>query len=252
MNKLNGIFYNGEYGNYSLKGESSKDNAYLEFKRRAKLIELAENNIGTFEQIVNNNLNLFHGTNINALPGILKYGMLSENESYKIQNPVTTGEEWSRINGCRRDFISFTDQLESALNYAYIQSSEKSSLGSFGIIIGISSNDIKDLKSFKVPSDLPELGIVDRIPTSRIKTIFTPVEKIGFISNIVKGTGIQVTAFDMLSQSISKLEYGQEDISNLANTRKTSRIKRIFDMIKAKEKHSLNLDRNGDNAYDRD
>lgn len=36
-NKLNGIFYNGQYGKYSCKGTSSKDDAYLEFKRRATL-----------------------------------------------------------------------------------------------------------------------------------------------------------------------------------------------------------------------
>ncbi len=189
--KINGIFYEGKYGKYDCKGSSSKDNPYLEFKRRTELIKLASNNIGAFEQIINNNINLYQGTNLNALPGIIKQGgMLSENESYKKNNPVLTGEKWSRIDGVRREFISFTDQIDRALKYSLISPSENSSLESFGIIIGISSDDIKDLRTFKVSSDIPELGVIDMIPINRIKTIFVPNDKIDFVSKMIENTRI--------------------------------------------------------------
>ena len=114
--------------------------------------------------------------------------MLSENESYKKNNPVLTGEEWSRRDGVRRDFISFTDQIDRVLKYSSISPSENSSLESFGIIIGISSEDIKDLKTFNVDSDIPELGIIGMLPIDKIKTIFVPNDRIDFVSKMIENT----------------------------------------------------------------
>lgn len=255
-NKLNGIFYNGKYGKYNCKGSSSKDNAYLEFKRRASLIELAESNINAFEQIINNNIDLYHGTNLNALPGIMKHGgMLSEYESYKRDNPVLTGEECSRTEACRRDFISFTDQIDRALEYSSISPSTETTLESFGIIIGISSDDIKDLETFKVDSDIPELGVFDKISISKIKTIFAPNDKTDFVSKIIGDTQIQVVSLDLLSPSIEKVKYGERDIKNLTITRKTSSIKKTFAKIKELLKTKFNEKniqmKNGDEIGDR-
>ena len=78
------IFYRGKTGSFKSEGLTSKDNPDLELARRKSLIEIARNNPGTFQHILENNINLYHGTNANALPGILKYGLLSEDASFKI------------------------------------------------------------------------------------------------------------------------------------------------------------------------
>ncbi len=238
---VKGIFYNGKYGKYNCKGSSSKDSAYLEFKRRVGLIEVAGSNINAFEQIINNNINLYHGTNSNALPGIIKNGgLLSENESYKNNNPVLTGEEWSRMEGKRRAFISFTDQVDKALNYSLIPPSTKSNVDSFGIIIGLSSDNIKDLETFKVDSDLPELGVMGKVPISKIQTIFAPSDKTDFVSKLLGDTQIQVVSLDLLSSSIDKVKYGENNFKDLAKTRNKSGINNIFNKLKGKTKMPAN------------
>ena len=103
------------------------------------------------------------------MPGILKYGLLREDSSFKASNPVITGEEGTRREGVRRNFVSFTDQLSESVRYSNLPHTEGSDLLSFGIVIGISSDDIGELDTFKVDSTVPELGIVDKLPKSKIK-----------------------------------------------------------------------------------
>ena len=137
-NKIQGIFYEGKYGDYTTEGKTSKDDADYEFDRRLNLIRLAQRDRKSFESIINNNINLFHGTNFNALPGMLKYGMLSLKESEDVGNEVNTGEEWSRWRGGKkvlREFISFTDQLNKAIFYSAMPPKDKVKLPSFGIVI---------------------------------------------------------------------------------------------------------------------
>jgi len=54
-----------------------KNNPHLERKKRVAFAYLLATNPETFEMIDKNNINLFHGTNANALPNILKYGLIT-------------------------------------------------------------------------------------------------------------------------------------------------------------------------------
>lgn len=110
----------------------------------------------TFEILEKNNIDLFHGTNANALPTILKYGLNSLAELSEKGIPVLTGEEWSRVAGAERRFISFADSLTTATDYAI---SKDSSEMSFGVILGISSDNLEQLKTCMVQSSIPEIGI---------------------------------------------------------------------------------------------
>ena len=69
---------NNVYRSTFKDGSHLSVDADVEFYRRTKLLEVAVKNPNAFEQITKNNINLFHGTNINALPSILKYGLLSK------------------------------------------------------------------------------------------------------------------------------------------------------------------------------
>lgn len=249
--KSYGIFYDGTCGDYTVGNSlSSKDNAYLEFQRRTKLIELASTNLEAFEQIINNNLNLFHGTNANALPLILKYGLLSENESYKNNIPVSTGEAWSRHEGVRRSFVSFTDQIDTALHYSSIPPTNQSNLLSFGIIVGISSDNINDLDTYKVPSDVSELGIVGSLPLSKITTLFVPPDKIEFVSKLVGNTQISIVELDSLASVIECKKYTDKDMEDSALKRRTSKISEIMSSIKKLLNKVFN--KNRENVGDRD
>ena len=231
--KFYGIFYNGEYNGYTCKGRASEDNAWLEFKRRKNLIMLAKNNKEAFEQIIANNVNLYHGTNFNALLGIIENcGMLSENELHLRGRPPLTGEEYSRNTGYIRSFISFTDQIQTALEYSKRSPSEDTTLESFGIIIGISADELEELETFFPPSEMSELGVSDMLPISKIKIIFVPNEKVEIVKNMIGDTKIKVTSLDTLPQSVEKVQYNKEDIRALANTRSESGITKIFKWLK--------------------
>lgn len=75
--KISKIFYYGGYGNYKLSTDRipHRDNIYIDFQRRISMAYLLLTNPDTFEVFAQNNINLFHGTNGNALPGIFKYGL---------------------------------------------------------------------------------------------------------------------------------------------------------------------------------
>ncbi len=154
--------------------------------------------------------------------------MLSEDEIHNNGSKVITGEEWSRKEGIRRGFVSFTDQLDRALTYANLSPSQEATLESFGIIIGISSSEIADLETFKVDSDIAELGVIGGVPTSKIKTIFAPKEKINFVSKLIGDSNIPVVSLDSLSQTVEKTTYNKKDIKSLAGTRKISGINSVF------------------------
>jgi len=75
--KWNGILYEGGYDNFSASSGIMKNNPHLERKKRVAFAYLLATNPETFEMIDKNNINLFHGTNANALPNILKYGLIT-------------------------------------------------------------------------------------------------------------------------------------------------------------------------------
>ena len=166
---------------------------------------------------------------------LLKYGLLSEDASFKKDNPVITGEEATRRDGVRRGFVSFSDQLSTALQYSNLPYTEGSDNLSFGIVIGISSENIGDLKTFNVPSEFPELGIVDELPKERIKTIFAPKDKMELLSRMIgNDSQISIASIEELSSNIEKKSFKKEEFANLAMTRKTSKIQEMIGKIKNK------------------
>ncbi len=170
---------------------------------------------------------------------------------------VTTGEQiiWS---GNSREFISFTDDISTAVSYASINSTDENEKGqSFGIMIGMSIDSLQCLRTCDVWSDTPEVGIIDNIPVEHIKMLMVPPGKEEVVKKMVGDLPIQVATFDIedpfykmgkngiraqleileqetTQQTQSKSEYTKQDMESLAKGRKLSR---IFDWIdKLKEK----------------
>jgi hypothetical protein len=239
MNKLkqkwNGILYEGGYDDFTVNTDMTKNNPDIERKKRAGYAYLLATNPETFELMVNNNVNLFHGTNSDALPNILKYGMNSVDELTKKGITVSTGEEWSRIGG-KRNFISFSDDLDTASDYATLHSSkENSEEASFSVVLGISSNDAKHMKSFRVPSDLPEIGIMNNVPLEYIKFIAVPKSKVEFVRKLVNDERIIVTSMDMeekffyIDPSLSEMFINSEKAQKLIERKNQSKTEKTFD-----------------------
>ena len=62
-NKLEHILYEGGYKGFSFSSKIvNKDNPYIEIKRRASLAYLLIRNPETFDNLVDKQVNLFHGT----------------------------------------------------------------------------------------------------------------------------------------------------------------------------------------------
>ena len=156
--KLEKILYFGQYNNFCIRTNmSSNDNIMTEVRRRISLAYLIVRNPETFDILVQENVNLFHGTNSNALPSILKYGLKSGEESEKDGINVVTGEAWSRVGGRQRNFISFTDVLDVANYYSAANYSNKDL--DFGVLIGTSVEETGKSGIFRVGSDVPEVGL---------------------------------------------------------------------------------------------
>lgn len=200
---------------------------------------------------------MFHGTNFNALPNILKYGMNSGAELEKKGIEVLTGEEWSRKAG-QRDFISFTDVLGTAVEYSGIKPSKEFSKDtSFGILIGISTNDIKKMKTQRVQSDKREIGIMNNVPLEYIKVIAAPQSKVEFVRKLIGDNRIIVTTIgtdelfyqtnplraDLNLEELKELVHGEkqpevtfdsQQVKTLVEGRKKSGILDIYRKIKSK------------------
>lgn len=186
----NGLVFNTELGN--------KDNPFLEGKRRISMAYLLIRNPETFYYFVQNKINLFHGTNGNALPPIIKYGLTSFDESEKRGINVTTGESWSR-EPSGRDFVSLTDILSVACFYSAAKPDSDESLN-FGIVFGVSFSDIAHMGRCYVSSDVPEVGIRDKVPAENIKTICVLADKVPFAQKVVKGSNVKVLAMDDMEE----------------------------------------------------
>lgn len=213
----------------------------------------------TFKIITENNINLFHGTRFDALPDILNYGMNSVDELSKKGLVASNGEKWSRTNG-KRDFISFTDDLDTALGYSSIQSSQEDT--DFGILIGISSDNIKQMRTCNVHSEMPEIGIMNNVPLEFIKFIAVPENKVEFVRKLVNNPQIAVAPIDMnekfyyiddldfINYDLTKIEelmkekehpetttFNSESVKKLAKGRRKSKILDIYRKIKDKIKN---------------
>ena len=196
-NKLGDILYNGRCNDFCLSSNiSSKDNPTIEARRRISMAYLLVTNPETFEVIVQNRVNLFHGTNGNALPSILKYGLHSGRGVENLGINVTTGEIWSRIGGEQRDFISFTDVLDIAEYYSTLGSCVENDNFSFEVIIGTTVADVEKFRRCFIPSSVPEVGVKNSLPLYNIKVIAVPSDKVKFVRSIIGDAWIEVVALD--------------------------------------------------------
>jgi len=187
---------------------------------------LLANNPEGFQAIVDNNVTLFHGTNGNALPSILKYGLKSGKELENESIPVTTGEAWSR-RGSQRSFISFTDYLGTAVSYASMPPSKDSNENlSFGVLVGLSSNATSELRTFSVVSELVELGFQDNIPLQYLEVLVVPKDKVEFVNKLINGSKIQVLSLDLdenfyFKDSLSDFDFSMSQASKFSGTSQT-------------------------------
>lgn len=161
-----------------------------------------------FSLISKQKISLFHGTNANALPSILKYGIVTVDEAGKQGINISTGEPWSRVNG-KRGFTSFTDNIDVALKYSAFDPLEKTEPElSFGVVLGISSKALEHLNTCPIHSDLPEIGITDTISPEDL-TLFVAPDKVSFVQRIVGSKNIQVCAIDMNERFYNPVGYHQ-------------------------------------------
>lgn len=239
--------YDGGFDEFTINSGRTKNNPYMEGTKRLSFAYLMSNHPETFDKIQKDNVILFHGTRVDALPSILKYGMNSFAKLNKDGIQVTTGEESTR-RGVARDFVSFTDDISTALGYAEMDStSENEQEQSFGIVIGMSMDSLQDLRTCTIGSDLPEIGIRDNIPVEHIKMLMVPKGKEEIVKKMVGDLSIDVVnidiedpfysmdrnymknQFEILEQGIiqqthENAEYTKQDVECLAKGRKLSRI----------------------------
>lgn len=230
------------------------NNPFIEASNRINMSYLLLNNPKMIETMQKTGSSFFHGTNANALPSILKYGINSVSKSQADGIELTTGEEWSRIQG-KRNFVSVTDSLEVALNYAGLIPSNKdaqNSLLNFGVVIGISLQDMKKIQTTSIHSDMPEIGIIENLPLENIKFLSVPKDKKEFVKKLVGEKNIEVIDMDIYDKFyhldyIKMLEYlehpsiesentnsrifTKQEIKNTSNTRKLSCISRIYNKL---------------------
>ena len=115
--KMRMVLYEGKLGPSHTSGNLHLKNSYfLEAQNRAGYAYILATHPETFDIIVNNNINLFHGTSSLSLPHILEYGMQSVDMQVARGSYPEGGEAWSRQAGTR-DFISFTDSLDISMDY---------------------------------------------------------------------------------------------------------------------------------------
>ncbi len=208
---LESILYNGGYKNYKPCGNIGRDNPEIDIQRRAGLAYLFLRNRETFDQIINNDIIYFHGTNANALPGIIKYGINSFDISKENEIDVTTGESWSRFNG-KRDFISFTDVLDIAEGYSGIKPKKETEL-SFPIIFGTTKKNLLQTKVIRIHSDIQEVGVKDHFPKELISCVLVPSSKIDIVKKIVDSNISVLPADDINDRFYSIENFGFFDIS---------------------------------------
>lgn len=220
--ELQQILYYGEVDGFSLKSSfGCKDNPRIEATRRISMAYLLIDSPATFDYLVNNNINVFHGTNSNALPSILKHGLCSVDEQKSEGITNCTGEEWSRVNG-GRGYVSFTDVFDTAIDYSSIKPNDDDS-SSFGVIIGTCVDDVRKLIVVPVSSNFSEIGAIGVLEPDSIKVICVPKDKENYVRRLVGRRNIKVMSFKGIdsrfyySDDSYYLEYYPDDIEDYKN-----------------------------------
>lgn len=252
LEKLKEILYYGKSDNYNLKSKfHCRDNPQIERSRRIAMASVFIRNPETFNFFEQNNINIFHGTNANALPDILKYGVNSHESLIKEDIPVLTGEEWSRINTTRK-FISFTDVLDIAENYSSTNGDESLS---FGIIIGVTENELSKTKVIPVKSDISEIGVMNHFPLESISCICVPNDKVEFVKKMMINYQIPVLGMSDINEKAYYIDdfvgtihisrelyeykhensqkFSSDEIKEMTMSRSLSKIKALIEKMKS-------------------
>ena len=188
IKELDRLLKEGMLGNISLNSSyEGRNNPGIEAARRLAMAYVLISDRPTYDYWRANNINIFHGTNANALIGISKYGLNSVDTIKSHNEKVLSGERWSQCDG-KRDFISLTDVLEVAW---YYMTKDKEA---FPVLIGTSEEMLRasGVSSTFVHSDLPEIAIGGDIPLETIKCICVPKDKVEYTKILFRNTNIQV------------------------------------------------------------
>lgn len=212
------IMKNGEYNGYKLNSMLSNE-AYsdrTERDRRINFCEMILFDNDLFDCLVNNGLNVFHGTKIDALQSILSKGVFSSSELKEKGIQLLTGEERTMNQSFdnnieKRNFISLTDDFDTAALYAGFSYEEQIefNIKNFGkslkkdedvpIIICFNGTDIKREygKSLAhVKSTCNEIGVTTSINPSNVKCIITSYDKVEYVKSLASKYGIDVMGYD--------------------------------------------------------
>lgn len=233
-----------------------KNNPTIEGKKRLNMAYSLLREPQIIETIQKTGGHFFHGTNANALPYILKYGINSVDTSLENNISVNTGETWSRIQG-KRNFVSITDCLNDALRYANMEPNGNiDNMLNFGVVLGITLENMEGIETMPVKSDLPEIAIAGNVPVNHIKFLAVPQDKVEFVRKMIGSKSIAVISMDMKDKfydtnfqdkfnilergetgETEKTEqayptYAKDDVMPVIKNRKTSKIKEMFENFK--------------------
>ena len=206
--KLQEILYNGGVDGFGFSTHLlNQDNPFIEAQRRIAMANLYITQPDTFNTLVENKINIFHGTSSSILSSILQHGLKSGLELQQSGINVTTGESWSRIGGEQRNVISLTDLLGLAKFYSEYSAIESKLDSTFGIVVATTVEDVMQEKIVRIPSDPPELDIESKLPVEKIKAILVPYDKIEIVKNMMQNSNIQVLAINNNTESFYYIDY---------------------------------------------
>ena len=197
---------------YFVSHTCNKDNPFIEGKRRLAMASLYKTNPDTFLELVRNRINLFHGTNANALPSILKYGLNSSQKSVDDGIEVVTGEKSTRMYQERR-FVSFTDIFEIAKGYATLSPEKRKEELNFEVVVCTTTEDAHKIGVRTISSDVVEMGIMNNVPVSSIKALIVPEDRVEFVKKLLPNDEIKVLGLNTFANQIYYAdEYGITNI----------------------------------------
>lgn len=253
---LKEILYNGTCQGFKFNTHLSNiDDPFEECQRRISMAITLVNNPDTFSYFINNQINLFHGTNNNAIPSILKYGLISM-ASYqeKTGTAPLTGEKSTQRENNPRDFVSMTDILDIASRYSEINPDAYS----FSVVLCTNKESAEKSRITTIRSDVPEVGLKNDLALEDIKAICCPSNKVSFMKKLVGNKNIMVLPLDNMDKSfyyadkdcyeitidnkrllefregISKenKSFKEEEVKHLLNEQTTSKIREGIEKIK--------------------
>ena len=233
--KLGEILYNGGFDGYRVSTTFQiRGNPNTEAKKRIAVANLLIRNPETFEFFRANGINLYHGTNANALSSILYNGLKSHSKSKAEGINVITGEASTRYNH-ERSFVSLTDVLDLARGYATLHPQGGEEQLSFPVLFCMNEASIKGYIQCWIDSDLPEIGIKDGIAPKDIIAVCVPSEKVEFVKKLASETGIEVLAADGFDESFYYVDEFEEVLIN------EEKYKALKDKSEPKKQESFSL-----------